>query len=88
MIFILTNFFEILSSGCAHIDTKYVHVIAESLPYPFAVAISQNHYYWTDWKTLDKILFSIKYLNSVIFIDLGRNPYTLLPKLKTEFFSN
>ncbi|XP_051169856.1 nidogen isoform X3 [Leptopilina boulardi] len=37
--------------SCAQIDTKYIHTIAESLPYPFAVAISQNHYYWTDWKT-------------------------------------
>ncbi|XP_033230470.1 nidogen-like isoform X2 [Belonocnema kinseyi] len=45
--------------SCAQIDTRYVHVVAESLVYPFGVAISQNHYYWTDWKT-HKIEVSLK----------------------------
>ncbi|XP_043266975.1 nidogen isoform X2 [Venturia canescens] len=37
--------------SCTPIDTRQVHVVAKELSYPFGLAISQNHYYWTDWKT-------------------------------------
>ncbi|XP_011690826.1 PREDICTED: nidogen-2 isoform X2 [Wasmannia auropunctata] len=37
--------------SCIEIDTKRVTVVANELTYPFGLAISQNHYYWTDWKT-------------------------------------
>ncbi|KAL0115115.1 hypothetical protein PUN28_010595 [Cardiocondyla obscurior] len=39
------------SISCIEIDTKRVTVVANQLTYPFGLAISQNHYYWTDWKT-------------------------------------
>ncbi|XP_046738745.1 nidogen isoform X3 [Diprion similis] len=39
------------SLNCANIDTRTVRIVAEKLSYPFGLAISQNHYYWTDWKT-------------------------------------
>ncbi|XP_011060884.1 PREDICTED: nidogen-2 isoform X3 [Acromyrmex echinatior] len=37
--------------SCIEIDSKRVTVVANELTYPFGLAISQNHYYWTDWKT-------------------------------------
>ncbi|XP_018054137.1 PREDICTED: nidogen-2 isoform X4 [Atta colombica] len=37
--------------NCIEIDSKRVTVVANELTYPFGLAISQNHYYWTDWKT-------------------------------------
>ncbi|XP_012216144.1 nidogen isoform X3 [Linepithema humile] len=37
--------------SCVEIDSKKVHVVANELTYPFGLAISQYHYYWTDWKT-------------------------------------
>ncbi|XP_012271445.1 nidogen-2 isoform X2 [Orussus abietinus] len=36
---------------CASIDTRELQLVAKDLAYPFGLAISQNHYYWTDWKT-------------------------------------
>ncbi|XP_058796968.1 nidogen [Phymastichus coffea] len=39
------------SINCANIDNKSVRVIAKNLTHPFGLAISRNHYYWTDWKT-------------------------------------
>ncbi|KAK2575184.1 hypothetical protein KPH14_003221 [Odynerus spinipes] len=36
---------------CIEIDSREVNVVAKDLTYPFGLAISQNHYYWTDWKT-------------------------------------
>ncbi|XP_046419384.1 nidogen isoform X1 [Neodiprion fabricii] len=39
------------SLNCANIDTRTVRIVAEKLSYPFGLAISQNHYYWTDWTT-------------------------------------
>jgi nidogen (entactin) len=39
------------SINCIEIDSKKVTVVANELTYPFGLAISQNHYYWTDWKT-------------------------------------
>ncbi|XP_031781812.1 nidogen isoform X2 [Nasonia vitripennis] len=45
--------------NCANIDNKSVRVIAKNLSYPFGLAISQNHYYWTDWKT-GKIEVAVK----------------------------
>ncbi|CAK9821012.1 Ndg [Anthophora plagiata] len=37
--------------NCMEIDSKQVNVVANQLTYPFGLAISQQHYYWTDWKT-------------------------------------
>ncbi|XP_011138379.1 nidogen-2 isoform X2 [Harpegnathos saltator] len=37
--------------SCVEIDSKEVSVVANELTYPFGLAISQNYYYWTDWKT-------------------------------------
>ncbi|XP_032672473.1 nidogen isoform X2 [Odontomachus brunneus] len=37
--------------SCIEIDSKEVNVVANELIYPFGLAISQNYYYWTDWKT-------------------------------------
>ncbi|XP_018401818.1 PREDICTED: nidogen-2 isoform X2 [Cyphomyrmex costatus] len=37
--------------SCIEIDSRRVTVVANELTYPFGLAISQNHYYWTDWKT-------------------------------------
>ncbi|XP_012258472.2 nidogen isoform X1 [Athalia rosae] len=37
--------------SCANIDTRSIRVVATELSYPFGLAISQNHYYWTDWNT-------------------------------------
>lgn len=42
---------DLLFLGCVEIDSKKVHVVANGLTYPFGLAISQYHYYWTDWKT-------------------------------------
>ncbi|XP_017878833.1 nidogen-1 isoform X2 [Ceratina calcarata] len=36
---------------CVEIDTNKVNVVANQLIYPFGLAISQQNYYWTDWKT-------------------------------------
>lgn len=33
------------------IDSRKINVVANQLTYPFGLAISQQHYYWTDWKT-------------------------------------
>lgn len=33
------------------IDSRNINVIANELTYPFGLAISQQKYYWTDWKT-------------------------------------
>jgi len=46
---LITN--NLLFIGCIEIDSKKVTVVANELTYPFGLAISQNHYYWTDWKT-------------------------------------
>ncbi|XP_015604569.1 nidogen-2 isoform X3 [Cephus cinctus] len=40
-----------LAINCAQIDARTVRVVIAGLSYPFGLAISQNHYYWTDWKT-------------------------------------
>ncbi|XP_025991116.1 nidogen isoform X2 [Solenopsis invicta] len=45
--------------SCIEIDSKRVTIVANELTYPFGLAISQNHYYWTDWKT-HKIEVSLK----------------------------
>ncbi|XP_011351557.1 nidogen-2 isoform X2 [Ooceraea biroi] len=37
--------------SCIEIDSREVNVVANELTYPFGLAISQNYYYWTDWKT-------------------------------------
>ncbi|XP_050461827.1 nidogen isoform X2 [Cataglyphis hispanica] len=37
--------------SCIEIDSKKVNIVANELSYPFGLAISQNYYYWTDWKT-------------------------------------
>ncbi|KAL6434963.1 hypothetical protein ACFW04_005251 [Cataglyphis niger] len=37
--------------SCIEIDSKKVNIVANELTYPFGLAISQNYYYWTDWKT-------------------------------------
>ncbi|XP_014478375.1 PREDICTED: nidogen-2 isoform X2 [Dinoponera quadriceps] len=45
--------------SCIEIDSREVNVVANELTYPFGLAISQNYYYWTDWKT-HKIEVGIK----------------------------
>ncbi|XP_029175623.1 nidogen-2 isoform X2 [Nylanderia fulva] len=45
--------------SCIEIDSKKVNVVANELAYPFGLAISQNYYYWTDWKT-NKIEVGLK----------------------------
>ncbi|XP_017793749.1 PREDICTED: nidogen-2 [Habropoda laboriosa] len=37
--------------SCMEIDSKQINVVANELSYPFGLAISHQHYYWTDWKT-------------------------------------
>lgn len=37
--------------SCMEIDSRKINVVANQLTYPFGLAISQQHYYWTDWKT-------------------------------------
>ncbi|XP_060821543.1 nidogen-like isoform X2 [Bombus pascuorum] len=37
--------------SCMEIDSRNINVIANELTYPFGLAISQQNYYWTDWKT-------------------------------------
>ncbi|KAG7213656.1 hypothetical protein KM043_002901 [Ampulex compressa] len=37
--------------SCIEIDSREISVVANELTYPFGLAISQNYYYWTDWKT-------------------------------------
>ncbi|XP_076672085.1 nidogen isoform X2 [Andrena cerasifolii] len=37
--------------SCMEIDSREINVVANELTYPFGLAISQQHYYWTDWKT-------------------------------------
>ncbi|XP_076766279.1 nidogen [Xylocopa sonorina] len=37
--------------SCIEIDTRKVNVVANELSYPFSLAISQQNYYWTDWRT-------------------------------------
>ncbi|XP_012540615.1 nidogen isoform X3 [Monomorium pharaonis] len=37
--------------SCIEIDNRKVTIVANELSYPFGLAISQSHYYWTDWKT-------------------------------------
>ncbi|KAL0266614.1 UNVERIFIED_CONTAM: hypothetical protein PYX00_009108 [Menopon gallinae] len=36
---------------CTGIGNRYDRTIAKNLSYPFGLAISQDHYYWTDWTT-------------------------------------
>ncbi|XP_066603007.1 nidogen isoform X2 [Prorops nasuta] len=37
--------------NCIHIDSRELRVVVRELSYPFGLAVSQNYYYWTDWKT-------------------------------------
>ncbi|XP_076650087.1 nidogen isoform X4 [Halictus rubicundus] len=37
--------------SCMNIETGEINVVANELTYPFGLAISQQNYYWTDWKT-------------------------------------
>ncbi|XP_076239485.1 nidogen isoform X2 [Calliopsis andreniformis] len=37
--------------SCMEIDSRKINVVAIELTYPFGLAISPQHYYWTDWKT-------------------------------------
>ncbi|XP_057336522.1 nidogen-like isoform X4 [Microplitis mediator] len=37
--------------SCTPIDHKSVRIVAKDLSYPFGLAISEDNYYWTDWKT-------------------------------------
>ncbi|XP_076380704.1 nidogen isoform X1 [Megalopta genalis] len=37
--------------SCMDIDNREINVVANALTYPFGLAISQQNYYWTDWKT-------------------------------------
>ncbi|XP_017755221.1 PREDICTED: nidogen-2 isoform X4 [Eufriesea mexicana] len=37
--------------SCMEIDSREINVVANQLTYPFGLAISQQNYYWTDWKT-------------------------------------
>ncbi|XP_043521391.1 nidogen isoform X5 [Frieseomelitta varia] len=37
--------------SCMEIDSRKINVVANELTYPFGLAISQQNYYWTDWKT-------------------------------------
>ncbi|XP_015431695.1 PREDICTED: nidogen-2 [Dufourea novaeangliae] len=37
--------------SCMEIESKEINVVANALTYPFGLAISQQNYYWTDWKT-------------------------------------
>lgn len=36
---------------CVNIDTREKEVIVEKLPYPFGLAIKEEKFYWTDWRT-------------------------------------
>ncbi|XP_034945839.1 nidogen isoform X2 [Chelonus insularis] len=37
--------------SCSPIDNKEIRVIVKELSYPFGLAISQDNFYWTDWKS-------------------------------------
>lgn len=37
--------------GCVDTWSKQLRVIASNLTYPFGLAISDDHFYWTDWGT-------------------------------------
>ncbi|XP_076174255.1 nidogen isoform X2 [Ptiloglossa arizonensis] len=37
--------------NCMEIDSREINVVTNALTYPFGLAISQQNYYWTDWKT-------------------------------------
>ncbi|XP_078048214.1 nidogen isoform X5 [Augochlora pura] len=37
--------------SCIDIDNREINVVANALTYPFGLAISQQNFYWTDWKT-------------------------------------
>jgi nidogen (entactin) len=37
--------------ACVHIETKQLRTVATKCSYPFGIAISPTHYYWTDWAT-------------------------------------
>lgn len=37
--------------GCYDIYTRSVRVVVAGLSYPFGLAISHDHFYWTDWTT-------------------------------------
>lgn len=36
---------------CIDSFSKHVRTIAGNLSYPFGLAITDDHYYWTDWTT-------------------------------------
>ncbi|XP_015172869.1 PREDICTED: nidogen-2 isoform X3 [Polistes dominula] len=60
---------------CFDIDKKIVNVVAKDLIYPFGLAISQNHYYWTDWKThkIERALKSKQEIQPALSIPPGGN---------------
>ncbi|XP_046820938.1 nidogen-like isoform X3 [Vespa crabro] len=60
---------------CIEIANKEVNVVAKDLIYPFGLAISQNHYYWTDWKThkIEQALKSNEERQPAISIPPGGN---------------
>lgn len=60
---------------CIEIGNKEVNVVAKDLIYPFGLAISQNHYYWTDWKThkIEQALKSNEERQPAISIPPGGN---------------
>lgn len=37
--------------GCYDIYTRSVRIVVSNLSYPFGLAISHDHFYWTDWTT-------------------------------------
>lgn len=34
---------------CVHIDTRQQRLIAENCTYPFGIAVTDEHIYWSDW---------------------------------------
>lgn len=50
---------------CIDTYSKIVRVIATNLSYPFGLAVTSDHYYWTDWTTFVYITYL---LNFVLFI--------------------
>lgn len=36
---------------CIDLDTRVKKTIIENLKYPFGLAITPSHFYWTDWTT-------------------------------------
>lgn len=37
------------SIECVDIDTKLKHTIAVNCTYPFGIAVTDRHIYWSDW---------------------------------------